>query len=72
MSDDITKLLDTVKKEHTSWFHKEPIIIGLWWSNMDRLIANIQDAIVREVPYNEYNQLSVEEKREYENGNLVF
>ena len=63
------------KKEldkHNQKFNKEPYIIGMFWNNQEQLIENIINAIKTNKPYNEYDLLSDEEKKEFDKGELLF
>lgn len=59
-------------KEHIDKFKKEPYIIGMFWNNQEQLILNIEKAIEDNKPYNEYDLLSDEEKKAFDNGELLF
>lgn len=62
---------DLIKK-YFEKFDKEPYIIGMFWNNQEQLILNIEKAIEDNKPYNEYELLSDEEKKAFDNGELVF
>lgn len=64
--------MDSLIKEHKDKFGVEPNIIGLYWSEPDRITINIIKAINTDKPYNEYSELTDEEKKSYDNGDLVF
>lgn len=59
-------------KEHKQKFNKEPNIIGMYWNNQNLVIENIIKAIETNTPYNEYNLLSKEEQKAFDNGELLF
>lgn len=62
---------DLIKK-YFEKFNKEPYIIGMFWNNQEQLILNIEKAIKDNKPYNEYELLSDDEKKAFDNGELVF
>ena len=53
-------------------FGEEPNIIGMFWNNQKKLVENIKKAIKDNKPYNEYELLSDEEKKAFDNGELLF
>ena len=53
-------------------FGEEPNIIGMFWNNKEKLVENIKKAIKDNKPYNEYELLSDEEKKAFDNGELLF
>ena len=57
---------------HKEVFGIEPVIIGLFRYKHNELIDNIQKAIIDNKPYNEYELLSEEEKKAFDNGKLLF
>lgn len=59
-------------KEHKQKFNKEPNIIGMYWNNPNLVIENIIKAIETNTPYNEYELLSKEEQKAFDNGELLF
>ena len=59
-------------KEHKQKFNKEPIIIGMFWNNPNLVIKNIIKAIETNTPYNEYELLSKEEQKAFDDGELLF
>ena len=66
------KNLIKVEKEYTRVFNKEPNIIGMYWNNPDLVVENIINAIETNKPYNEYELLSKEEQKAFDNGELLF
>lgn len=64
--------MEKLINEHIKLFNKEPFIIGIFWSNDKQLIANIEKAIKDNKPYNEYELLSKEEQKAFDNGELLF
>lgn len=61
-----------LKEEHLSKFNKEPNIIGMFWNRPDIIISNILKAIEDNKPYNEYELLSKEEQKAFDDGDLLF
>ena len=61
-----------VINKHITELKKKPIIIGMFWNNEEQLIKNIDNSIQTKVPYNEYELLTDEEKKAFDNGRLVF
>lgn len=59
-------------KEHKQKFNKEPNIIGMYWNNPNLVIENIIKAIETNTPYNEYELLSKEEQKAFDDGELLF
>lgn len=59
-------------KEYIKVFNKEPNIIGMFWNNPDLVIENIIKAIETNTPYNEYELLSKEEQKAFDDGELLF
>jgi hypothetical protein len=53
-------------------FGKEPYVIGMFWSDRERFNQNLLDAIKSGVPYNEYEFLDDDEKKAFDEGNLLF
>jgi len=64
--------LQKAKQAHMDKFGKEPRIIGMWWSDPDRLIENIEKAVETGKEYDEYEQLSKEDQIAYDAGELDF
>ena len=59
-------------KEHKEKFNKEPYIIGMYWNNPEQVVVNIIEAIETNKPYNEYDLLSKEEQKAFDDGTLLF
>ena len=59
-------------KEYIKVFNKEPNIIGMYWNNPDLVMENIIKAIETNTPYNEYELLSKEEQKAFDNSELLF
>lgn len=53
-------------------FGKEPNIIGMFWEDPDLIAENIIKAIEENKPYDEYELLTDEEKKAFDEGNLLF
>lgn len=64
--------MENLIKEHLKAFNKEPYIIGMFWDNPTKLEENIINAIETNKPYNEYDLLREEDKKAFDNGDLVF
>lgn len=64
--------MENLIKKHKEVFNKEPNIIGMFWFDNEMLINNIIKAIEDNKPYNEYELLSDEDKKAFDNGNLLF
>ena len=62
------KLIEDYKKA----FKEEPYIIGMFWDDNKALLKNIEKAIETNTPYNEYELLSKEEQKAFNNGELLF
>ena len=57
---------------HIEKFRVEPNIIGIYWDNPELLEKEILNAIETNKPYNEYELLSKEEQKAFDNGELLF
>jgi hypothetical protein len=64
--------MENLINEHIKAFNKEPYIIGMFWNNQEQLVLNIEKAIETNKPYNEYELLSKEEQKAFDNGELLF
>ena len=64
--------METLIKLHLEQFGVEPIIIGKFWNSQDAIMDNIEEALEKNIPYDEHNYLSDEEKIEFDEGNLLF
>ena len=64
--------MEDLIKKHIDKFSKKPIIKGIFWNNQEQLIQNIEKAIYDNKPYNEYELLSKEEQKAFDNGELLF
>lgn len=58
--------------EHKEKFGVEPVIIGLQWDDREELLDKIEEAIESGKPYSEYDELTDEEKKAYDAGELEF
>ena len=64
--------MENLIKDYKALFNEEPYIIGMFWNNQEQLIQNIINAIDDNNPYNEYELLSKEEQKAFDNGELLF
>lgn len=64
--------MENLIKEHKKKFNKEPNIIGMFWNSPEQLIDNILKSIEDNKPYNEYELLTKEEQKAFDNGDLLF
>lgn len=64
--------MQNLYQKHYDRFNKKPIIIGVFWNNLDKIKNNIIKAIENGKPYNEYELLTKEEKKAFDDGNLLF
>lgn len=64
--------MENLIKQHKEKFGIEPFIIGMFWSDRELLKDNIKKAIETNKTYNEYELLSDDEKKAFDNGNLLF
>jgi len=64
--------MEDLIKEHIEKFGVEPNVIGMFWSEQDLLIDGIAEAIDSGKPYDEYEKLSEDEKKAYDDGDLLF
>jgi hypothetical protein len=53
-------------------FNEEPIIIGMFWNNLERLEQNIENAIKTGKKYNELDLLTDEERKSFLKGDILF
>lgn len=63
--------MENLIKEHIKLFGKEPYII-YFWRDMAGLENAIKKAIKDNKPYNEYELLSKEEQKAFDDGGLLF
>ena len=64
--------MESLIKAHKDKFGVEPNIIGLNWDNPEAIADGIIEAIEKGEPYDEYLQLSEDEREDYDNGELDF
>ena len=64
--------MESLIKEHIQKFGVEPIIIGVYWDDLEKLAFNIYNAIVENKAYDEYELLSEEDKPLFKQGKLFF
>lgn len=53
-------------------FNEEPVIIGMFWNDFDRLEQNIENAIKTGKKYNELEMLTDEQRKLFNKGKLLF
>jgi hypothetical protein len=68
--EDIPDYLSAEIERHEQEFGVEPIIIGLFWDDPDKIQKNIIDAIEKGKPYNEEEMLDDDDLEAFEEGNL--
>jgi len=59
-------------QEHISKYGIKPVVIGMFFNDVDKVIDGIADAVEGDKPYNEYELLTDEEKKLYDEEKLVF
>jgi hypothetical protein len=64
--------MENLVKEHIKKFGVKPKVIGMFWNRPERLADGIADAIEDGKPYDEYEKLSKDQKKAYNDGGLVF
>ena len=64
--------LAEIMQSYIEKFGKEPVVIGMFWQDPDRLNQNLLDAVMTGKEYNEYELLSDEDKKDFDDGNLLF
>ena len=64
--------MESLINDYIKAFNKEPYIIGMFWNNPNLVIENIIKAIETNTPYNEYELLSKEEQKAFDDGELLF
>lgn len=64
--------MENLINQHLEAFGVEPYIIGMYWNDLKTLEDNIVRAIKDNKPYNEYDLLSDEEKKAFDDGSLLF
>lgn len=57
---------------HKEIFGVEPYVIGIFWHSPETVIDGIIKAIEEGQPYNEYEMLTKEEQKAFNDGNLLF
>lgn len=63
---------ESLEQEHIKVFGVEPYVIGMFWNSPESITQGIIDAIESDKPYNEYLMLSVEDRKAFDDGDLVF
>jgi hypothetical protein len=64
--------MENLIKDHIKKFGEEPNIIGMFWNNPEKVAESIIKAIKENKPYNEYELLTDEEKKAFDDGDLLF
>lgn len=64
--------MESLIKEYVKQFGKEPNIIGMFWSSPEKVADGIVKAIETNTPYDEYEMLSKEEQKAFDDGKLMF
>lgn len=64
--------IDKLTKKHIERFGVEPNVIGLLWSDIDKQIDLLIEAIKTGEPYDEYQMLSKESQEAFDKGDLIF
>ena len=61
-----------LRKQHKAKFGKEQNIIGMFWDDPQLVEDNIIKAIETNIPYDEYELFTDEEKEAFDKGMLLF
>lgn len=64
--------MEDLIKQHKEKFNKEPFLIGMFFYDPEQTKKNIEEAIKKNKPYNEYEMLTPDERNDYDNGDLLF
>lgn len=64
--------MESLIEEHEAVLGVKPVIIGLFWNDMEQLMNNIEEAIDNGTPYDETKLLTDEQRKAYEKGELDF
>ena len=64
--------MESLVIEHKEKFGVEPVLIGIQWEDQEELFDKIEEAIENGKPFNEYDELTDEEKEAYDAGDLLF
>lgn len=64
--------MENLTKLHVEKLGVEPITIGMFWNNTKKKIELILKAIETNKPYNEYEMLTKEEQKAFDDGDLLF
>ena len=70
--ENLVKELNKAYKEHKKKFGVDPYVIGMFWNDREQLLKGIIKAIEENKPYNEYELLSDKDKKDFDNGELLF
>ena len=65
-------IIEQLNKEHYQKFGKEPVVIGMFWSSQERMIDLLDEALEKNIHYDEYKMLSKDEQDLYDQGDLLF
>lgn len=66
------KKIREIEEIYIKKFGTEPNIIGMFWSDKDKIYDNLKNAIKTNTPYDEYELLTDEEKIAFDKGLLLF
>lgn len=64
--------MEALIDKHLKMFDKYPYIIGIYWNSKDALEDRIKQSIKDKKPYNEYDSLSADDKKAFNDGLLLF
>lgn len=64
--------MESLIKTYIDVFNEDPNIIGLYWYDNEITTNNIIKSIETNTKYNEYEMLTKEEQKAFDEGNLVF
>lgn len=64
--------INSAIEKHFNKFKIEPNIIGLYFENPKQVYDNILKAIEKNKPYDEYELLSIEQKKAFDMRELLF
>jgi hypothetical protein len=59
-------------QDYIEKFGKKPNIIGMFWRDSERLVANLRDAIKTGEEYDEYMLLSESQRKKFDDGGILF
>lgn len=64
--------MESLINKHKDKFGVEPYIIGMFWDEPEYVESEILKAIESNTQYNEYEMLTKDEQKAFDNGDLVF